>query len=156
MGFSPDGHRQRFETLIRQHLPRLRGFARRLRRHGGIDSDDLLQDTMERALCERDWLAAQDERTFRAWLCTTLRRRFIDLHRRRHIEERVCSGLELIEAPVRDASQRPSGRLQAGCGATATASNCGGFASCGFGTSHAWGQEKELRYSWIFQMSQDK
>ncbi|MFP2932359.1 RNA polymerase sigma factor [Pyxidicoccus sp. 3LG] len=96
----PDGDPRHFEALIRRHHPRLRGFARKLCRRGDVDPEDLLQDTLERAVSQRAWLAAQDERRCQAWLCTTLRRRFVDLHRRQRSDEAACSGLELVEAPV--------------------------------------------------------
>ncbi|MDY7231487.1 RNA polymerase sigma factor [Hyalangium rubrum] len=95
-----DGELRHFEALIRQHQPQLHGFARRLCRQGGVEPEDLVQDTLERALRRREWLAAQNERMRLAWLYTTLRRRFLDLRRHQRVEELVGATLELIEAPV--------------------------------------------------------
>lgn len=87
------------EALLR-HRPLLLGMARRLCHRGGIDPEDLVQDTLERALRQRELLAARDERTCRAWLCTTLQHRFLDLCRRQHTEAVDAPHLRRIRAPV--------------------------------------------------------
>jgi RNA polymerase sigma-70 factor (ECF subfamily) len=88
------------EDCLLRHQPLLLGKARRLCRRGGIDPEDLVQDTLERALRRLDWLSAQGERTCRAWLCTTLQRRFLDLYRRRRTESADEPDLTLLHAPV--------------------------------------------------------
>lgn len=88
------------EDALLRHRALLTGMARRLCRRGGIDPDDLVQDTLERALRQRAWLAARDERTCRAWLCTTLQHRFLDLCRRQRTELVDAPHLKQIRAPV--------------------------------------------------------
>lgn len=78
----------------------LRALARKLCRGGQMEAEDLLQDTLERALRQREWLQAQGEGTVRAWLCTTLRRRFLDCCRHRRVEAVDGQELERVRAPV--------------------------------------------------------
>lgn len=92
-------HRQLEEWLSR-YQPLLSGKARKLCREGAIDPEDLVQDTLERALRHMDWLSRQEERTCRAWLCTTLRRRFLDVCRRQRTEAVDGPQLTRIRAPV--------------------------------------------------------
>ncbi len=88
------------QSFLSRYQPLLLGKARRLCRQGGIDPEDVVQDTLERALRHLDWLSAQIERTRRAWLCTTLQRRFLDLYRRRRTESTDELDLTLLQAPV--------------------------------------------------------
>jgi RNA polymerase sigma-70 factor, ECF subfamily len=78
----------------------MRALARKLCRGGKMDAEDLVQDTLERALRQREWLQAQGEGTVRAWLCTTLRRRFLDWCRHRRVEAVDSLELERVRAPV--------------------------------------------------------
>lgn len=89
------GDRQ-FETFARQHQPLLRGLARKLCGQGGPDPDDLVQETLERALRHFHVLAPQGEGAHRAWLCTTLRNHFLDVCRRRRTEVLEQPELRLI------------------------------------------------------------
>jgi RNA polymerase sigma-70 factor (ECF subfamily) len=88
------------EDLLLRHRSLLMGMARRLCRRRGIDPEDLVQDTLERALRQREWLTARDERTCRAWLCTTLQHRFLDLCRRQRTEVVDAPHLKQVRAPV--------------------------------------------------------
>lgn len=91
---------QHYTAVIGPHVPLLLGLARKLCRHGGVEPEDLVQDTLERALVHfprlRDWSAS----TLRAWLCTTLQRRFLDHCRRQRTENTEAPYLELVRAPV--------------------------------------------------------
>ncbi|HYD94288.1 MAG TPA: RNA polymerase sigma factor [Noviherbaspirillum sp.] len=64
-----------FVDRIAQHIPRLRRYARALT-HDAAWADDLVQDTLERAL-RRRWLYRFD-RSLAAWLFTILYRLFLD------------------------------------------------------------------------------
>lgn len=89
-----------FEALAGQHQPLLLGLARKLCRHGVADAEDLVQDTLERALEHLEQLRGWSHDTRRAWLCTTLQRRFLDLYRRQRTEALEAPHLELVRAPV--------------------------------------------------------
>src|SRR5438876_6020104 len=86
-----------FETLARDHEPVLRSVALRLCR-GPSDAQDLVQDTLERAL--RSWSALSRHDNLRAWLLAILRNRFIDSCRRRAHESRTVPPEELAETPA--------------------------------------------------------
>ncbi len=90
----------RFVADILPYQSLLLGMARRLCRQGGIDPEDLVQDTLERALRQHAMLAQRGERSRRAWLCTTLYRRFLDLCRRQRTETRDGPELTVVQAPV--------------------------------------------------------
>lgn len=92
-------HRRLDEWLLR-YQPLLLGRAHQLCRNGSMDAEDLVQDTLERALRHMDWLVLQNERTCRAWLCTTLRRRFLDVCRRQRTETVDGPHLTRLRAPV--------------------------------------------------------
>lgn len=92
-------HRQ-LDAWLSRYQPLLHGKARKLCRGGAIDAEDLVQDTLERALRHMDWLSRQSEPTCRAWLCTTLRRRFLDVCRRQRTEAVDGPHLTRIRAPV--------------------------------------------------------
>jgi RNA polymerase sigma-70 factor (ECF subfamily) len=71
-----------------RHIPALRGYARALCRDAG-QADDLVQDTMLRALDEgRVW---QPGTVLRAWLFTVLRHLWTEGHRTRRRRERLLS-----------------------------------------------------------------
>ena len=70
----------KFGEAVRAHVPVLRALAMRLCR-SAADADDLVQDTLERALRRFDGLAPDSN--VRSWLITVLHHRFIDLCRRR-------------------------------------------------------------------------
>lgn len=70
------------------HIPALRGYARALCRDAG-QADDLVQDTMLRALDEaRVWLPGTE---LRAWLFTVLRNLWTEGHRTRRRRERLLA-----------------------------------------------------------------
>jgi RNA polymerase sigma-70 factor, ECF subfamily len=69
-----------FEELAREHGPALHRVALRLCR-GPSDAQDLVQDTLERAL--RHFQDGVREENLKAWLLTILRHRFVDQCRRR-------------------------------------------------------------------------
>jgi RNA polymerase sigma-70 factor, ECF subfamily len=70
-----------FADQLAQHIPRLRRYARALT-HDAAWSDDLVQDTLERAL-QRRWQFRADS-SLTAWLFTILYRLFLnDVARRR-------------------------------------------------------------------------
>jgi RNA polymerase sigma-70 factor (ECF subfamily) len=91
---------QQFLTLIAPHRPLLLGLARKLCRNGGTDPEDLVQDTLERALRHFDRLRDSSDAARRAWLCTTLQRRFLDQFRRQRTESHEAPHLEQVRAPV--------------------------------------------------------
>ena len=64
-----------FADRVAQQIPRLRRYARALT-HDSAWADDLVQDTLERAL-QRRWLYRFD-RSLAAWLFTILYRLFLD------------------------------------------------------------------------------
>jgi RNA polymerase sigma factor (sigma-70 family) len=69
-------------TLIESHIPGLRRFARALLRGDRERADDLVQDSLERALSR--WHLRHEESGVRGWLYTILYNRFLnDLGRRR-------------------------------------------------------------------------
>ena len=86
--------------LLGPHLPLLLGLARKLCHHGGQEPEDLVQDTLERALRHRVSFQGWSEERRRAWLCVTLQRRFLDGVRRQRLEAREAASLELVRAPV--------------------------------------------------------
>ncbi|XXF81560.1 RNA polymerase sigma factor [Myxococcaceae bacterium GXIMD 01537] len=88
----------RFETFARRHQLLLRGLARKLCGQGGPDPEDLVQETFERALRHFDLLAPQAEGAQRAWLCTALHNRFLDLCRRRRTEALEQPELRLLRS----------------------------------------------------------
>lgn len=87
--------------FIRLHQPRLRAAAMRFSKSVS-DADDLVQDTMERALLHFADVSPLSPEAQRAWLVRTLSYRFIDLCRRRGKEV-----LGLPEADAMDAAAQP-------------------------------------------------
>lgn len=77
MNPAPDreGEGARFEQELLALLPRLRAYARSMVRNGP-DADDLVQDTVLRALAARDRF--EPGTNMRAWLFTILRNRFFN------------------------------------------------------------------------------
>ena len=67
---------------IEAHIPGLRRFARQLLRGDSERADDLVQDTLERALSR--WHLRRNDGDMHGWLYTILYHRFLsDLHRER-------------------------------------------------------------------------
>ncbi|MBJ6762026.1 RNA polymerase sigma factor [Myxococcaceae bacterium JPH2] len=75
-----------FEQFARELRPVLLSLAKRLCGQGGIDPEDLVQETLERALRHFGTLKVLPEPVCRAWLCRALNNRFLDLCRRRRTE----------------------------------------------------------------------
>ncbi|MFY0527593.1 RNA polymerase sigma factor [Archangium gephyra] len=94
------GDSREFAALIAPHKALLLGLAHKLCRNGGVEPEDLVQDTLERALLHFESLRGGSEGTRRAWLCTTLQRRFLDQCRRQRTESAEGPHLELLHAPV--------------------------------------------------------
>jgi RNA polymerase sigma-70 factor (ECF subfamily) len=66
-------------TLIEQEIPRMRRYARALLRNP-VDADDLVQDTLLRALAKADlWERGTD---LRAWLFTILHNQYVNAVRK--------------------------------------------------------------------------
>jgi RNA polymerase sigma-70 factor, ECF subfamily len=91
---------QDFQALIGPHHSLLLGLAHKLCRNGGADPEDLVQDTLERALVHFEQLRGWSDGPRRAWLCTTLQRRFLDQFRRQRTESHERPHLEWMRAPV--------------------------------------------------------
>lgn len=88
-----------FGALLQVHLPTLHGRAAMLCRRQG-DADDLVQDTIERALKKRSQV--KDPEKMRGWLLAILSNTFVDRLRRRRGRDEVQLDTEL-PAPVMDA-----------------------------------------------------
>jgi RNA polymerase sigma-70 factor, ECF subfamily len=82
--------------LIAAHIPGLRRFARALLRGDLESADDLVQDTLERALA--NWERRRSARDPRAWLYTILYNRFRS-ERARVSRRGVHQHLDTIPAP---------------------------------------------------------
>jgi RNA polymerase sigma-70 factor (ECF subfamily) len=100
MAHTNPGDSREFTDLIAPHRALLMGLANKLCRNGGVEPEDLMQDTLERALVHAESLRGWSEGTRRAWLCTTLQRRFLDHCRRQRTESHEGPALELLQAPV--------------------------------------------------------
>lgn len=87
---------QPFAAFALRHQPLLMGLARKLCGQGGLDAEDLVQETLEKALRNFAVLAPQSEGAHRAWLCTALHNRFLDLCRRRRTEVMEQPELRLL------------------------------------------------------------
>lgn len=75
----PDNkEREEVQFLIAREIPQLRRFARVLARDAA-DADDLVQDTLEKAL--RKWTRWRRQGSVRSWLFTIQYRLFLDRHR---------------------------------------------------------------------------
>lgn len=96
--------RRRFEAFIRQHRPALLGLARRLCARSGLEPEDLVQETFERAMPEFDQLKGRADSAAAAWLCTTMTNRFLDYCRRQRTETRGLPHLALVQ----DAASSPA------------------------------------------------
>ncbi|PTL76703.1 RNA polymerase sigma factor [Vitiosangium sp. GDMCC 1.1324] len=94
------GDSQGFAAIIGPHWSLLHGLARKLCRNGGVEPEDLVQDTLERALHHFERLRGWSHSTQRAWLCTTLHRRFLDHCRHQRTEAAEGPRLELLRVPV--------------------------------------------------------
>ena len=74
-------------ALLEEHIPQLRNFARALVRGDQDRADDLLQDSLVRALS--GWRGRRCNGNLRAWLYKILYNRFVTDQRRRQIRQ-IC------------------------------------------------------------------
>jgi RNA polymerase sigma-70 factor (ECF subfamily) len=101
MGDQVGGIRSNTRSVL-EHIPYLRRRARALARDRA-DVDDLVQDTLERAL--RSLPQLRPGSNIEAWLNTLMRHLFID---RRRVDKRTCAFGTLEELPSPGSEQRPA------------------------------------------------
>ncbi|WP_224245162.1 RNA polymerase sigma factor [Hyalangium gracile] len=89
--------RRRTEALIQAHRPALLKIARRLCGTSGMDPEDLVQETLERALVHFERLEDKGVEAREAWLGATLTNRFLDHCRRRKTEARAQQTLGAVQ-----------------------------------------------------------
>ena len=102
----PAGKTVRGQTeLLQEYVPGLRRFARVLLRGDREAADDLVQDSLERALSR--WHQRRRNGDLRGWVYTILYHRFVsDRHRqRRRGEHRSLSNLQEAEQPSMEGAQ---------------------------------------------------
>ncbi|AKQ64532.1 RNA polymerase sigma-70 factor, ECF subfamily [Myxococcus hansupus] len=92
-----DGQHRQFEAFARARRPGLLRIARRLCAGGGIDPEDLVQETLERAYRNFDRLEGENAGAVSVWLSTTLSNRFLDHCRRRRTEVLGAPMLRLVQ-----------------------------------------------------------
>jgi len=91
---------KKFDTLLIQHIPNLRRYSRALTGSFHI-ADDLVQDTLERALNKKKlW---KKETSLRLWLFTVMHNIFINQIRR---YQRVPQ-MEILDDTISDNSRNP-------------------------------------------------
>jgi RNA polymerase sigma-70 factor, ECF subfamily len=90
---------------VEAHIPALRRFARALFRGDRERADDLVQDSLERALAH--WRKRQPDRDLRGWLFTILYNRFIteQYRRRRESGHRSLDDVAEADLPGFDGAQ---------------------------------------------------
>lgn len=99
-----------FEARVTELAPWLRGLALKLTRSMS-DAEDLVQDTIERALRNADKFSpAREASHLRAWLSSILNNLFIDRCRQRHLQPASLEGVD-APAPVSDAAEPVWARL---------------------------------------------
>jgi RNA polymerase sigma-70 factor (ECF subfamily) len=89
-------------ALVIEHLPALRRYARTLKRTAD-QADDLVQDTIERALARAELF--QPGTNLRAWLLTMMRNIFITGVRKAALRRTYAAELMALERRVSPASQ---------------------------------------------------
>lgn len=97
MSHPQDDKRRRAEALVREHRPGLLRIARRLCGSGPVDPEDLVQETLERALAHLERLEERELEAREAWLGATLTHRFLDHCRRHSTEARALPSLEAVQ-----------------------------------------------------------
>lgn len=95
---------ERLSALLGRYYAGLLRLAWKLCGDGGIDPQDLVQETAERALLNGAHLASQTDAAVRAWLCRTLLNLFRDRYRRRRTEH---AGNALLRLVGEEAAQVP-------------------------------------------------
>lgn len=93
-------------TLLEAHIPGLRSFARALLRGDRRGADDLVQDTLERALSR--WHPRRVESGLRGWLYTILYHRFLADRGR----QKMRGAYEAVAEVVEDNLPRVNGRQE--------------------------------------------
>ena len=99
--------------LIEAHIPGLRRFARALLRGDSERADDLVQDSLERALSH--WHARRSDGDLRGWLYTILYNRFRsdrDRLRRRGIIHRDLAMISELQLPGIEGGQEAALRYR--------------------------------------------
>ncbi|WP_342382056.1 RNA polymerase sigma factor [Myxococcus stipitatus] len=94
-----DGQHQQFDAFARSRRPGLLRLARRLCVGGGIEAEDLVQETLERAYRNFDRLVTENPSAVSVWLSTTLSNRFLDHCRRRRTEVLGAPSLRVVQTP---------------------------------------------------------
>jgi len=94
-------------ALLEPLIPALRRYAYGLVRNHA-EADDLVQDTLERALSR--WYARRSDGELRAWLFTILRNRHIDARRQ---ERRRGTHVEIDDSDHRETAARQETALEA-------------------------------------------
>jgi RNA polymerase sigma factor (sigma-70 family) len=95
-------------TAIEAHIPSLRVFARSLLRGDRARADDLVQDSLERALAH--WHKRRPDGDLRGWLFTILYNRFVteQTRRKREFTHRSLDDLAEGELPGFGGGQEPA------------------------------------------------
>jgi RNA polymerase sigma-70 factor (ECF subfamily) len=89
-------------TLLDEHIPQLRNFARALLRGDQDRADDLVQDSLVRALS--GWRGLRCDGNLRAWLYKIVYNRFVTDQRRRRIRQIICPSLtDVVEDDLQGA-----------------------------------------------------
>lgn len=100
-------YQQQFEAFAQARRPVLVRLARRLCAGGGIDSEDLVQETLERAFRNFDRLAGEPEAAVSVWMSKTLSHRFLDHCRRRRTEVLGIPALRVVQNQEVSADPEP-------------------------------------------------
>lgn len=103
----PTAKKGSFHRGLLQTLPDLRGFARFLTRDTAA-ADDLVQDTIVRALAAQDQF--QEGTVLKAWLFTIQRNAFYEQTRRRSREQEIMQDIEFDMQPSTAAPSRQHAR----------------------------------------------
>ncbi len=102
-----EGYQRQFEAFAQARRPVLVKLARRLCAGGGIDSEDLVQETLERAYRNFDRLVGEPEAAVSVWLSKTLSNRFLDHCRRRRTEVMGVPALRVVQNQEVSADPEP-------------------------------------------------
>lgn len=97
MSPTQDDRQRRTEALVREHRASLLRIARRLCGSSHVDPEDLVQETLERALANLERLEERGVESREAWLGATLTNRFLDHCRRRRTEDRALPMLGMVQ-----------------------------------------------------------
>jgi RNA polymerase sigma-70 factor, ECF subfamily len=92
-----EGQHRQFDEFARARRPGLLRVARRLCAGGGIEPEDLVQETLERAYRHFDKLVGENAGAVSVWLSTTLSNRFLDHCRRRRTEVLGAPALRVVQ-----------------------------------------------------------